>query len=101
MPRPPHSSRFDHPNNIWCGWSAPRPGRFTFGKEARYPMSRRLGGPLGRSGRVRKISTPTGIRSPDRPARSESLYRLRCPCPVSFLKLFLVSLYNPQASLAY
>ena len=23
---------------------------------------------------------PTGIRSPDRPARSESLYRLRYPC---------------------
>jgi hypothetical protein len=22
---------------------------------------------------------PTGIRSPDRPARSQSLYRLRCP----------------------
>ena len=33
-------------------------------------------GPHGRSGRVRKISPPTGIRSPNRPARSESLYRL-------------------------
>ena len=30
----------------------------------------------GRSGQVRKISPPTGIRSPDRPARSQSLYRL-------------------------
>jgi len=38
-------------------------------------LYRRLGGPQGRSGRVRKISPPTGIRSPDRPARSESLYR--------------------------
>ena len=28
-----------------------------------------------------KISPLTGFRSPDRPARSESLYRLRCPCP--------------------
>ena len=27
-------------------------------------------------GRVRKISPPTGIESPERPARSESLYRL-------------------------
>jgi hypothetical protein len=26
--------------------------------------------------------TPTGIRSPDRPARSESLYRLRYPGPL-------------------
>ena len=30
-------------------------------------------GPKGRSGQVRKISPPTGIRSPDRPARSQSL----------------------------
>ena len=36
-------------------------------------LYRRLGGPQGRSGRVRKISPPTGIRSPD---RSELLYRL-------------------------
>jgi len=41
-----------------------------------YPLYRRLSGPQGGSGRVRKISPPTGIRSPDRPARSESLYRL-------------------------
>ena len=30
---------------------------------------------------VRIISPPTGIRSPDRPARSESLYRLSDPGP--------------------
>jgi hypothetical protein len=41
----------------------------------------RLGGPQGRSGRVRKISPPTGIRSPDRPALSKSLYRLSYPGP--------------------
>ena len=45
--------------------------------KTRYPLYRRLGGPQGRSEWVRKISPPTGIRSPDRPARSESLYRLR------------------------
>jgi hypothetical protein len=56
------------------GWSTPRPGRFIPGKEARYPLYRRLGGPQGRSERVRKISPPTGIRSPGRPARSELLY---------------------------
>jgi hypothetical protein len=40
-----------------------------------YPLYRRLGGPQGRSGQVRKISPPNSIRSPDVPARSESLYR--------------------------
>jgi hypothetical protein len=44
--------------------------------KTRYPLCRRLGGPQGRSGRVRKSRAPTGIRSPDRPTRSESLYRL-------------------------
>ena len=44
--------------------------------KTRYPLYRRLGGPQGRSGRVRKISHPTGIRSPDHPACNESPYRL-------------------------
>ena len=39
--------------------------------KTRYPLYRRLCGPQCRSGRVRKI--------PDRPARSESLYRLSYP----------------------
>ena len=45
--------------------------------KTRYPFYRRLGGPQGQSGQVRKISTLTGIRYPERPTRSESLYRLR------------------------
>jgi hypothetical protein len=44
--------------------------------KTRYPLYRRLGGPQGRSGWVRKNLAPTGFRSPDRPARSQSLYRL-------------------------
>jgi hypothetical protein len=44
---------------------------YTSGK-SRYPLCRRLGEPQSRSGRVQKISPPTGIRSPDRPARTES-----------------------------
>jgi hypothetical protein len=28
-----------------CGWSTPRPGRFTSWKETRFPLYRRLGGP--------------------------------------------------------
>ena len=47
--------------------------------KTRYPLYRRLGGPQGRSGQVRKISSATGIRSPDCPARSQSLYRLSYP----------------------
>jgi len=39
------------------GWvSTPRPGRFTPGKDTRYPLYRRLRGPRGRSERLRKIS---------------------------------------------
>jgi hypothetical protein len=40
------------------GWSTPRPGRFTTGKEAFLPFYRRQGGPQSRSERVRKISPP-------------------------------------------
>jgi hypothetical protein len=63
------------------GYLTLRPGRFTPGQETRYPLYRRVGGPQSRSGRVRKTSPHTGIRSPDRPARMESLYRLNYPGP--------------------
>ena len=46
-----------------------------------YPLYRRLGGPQGQSGQVRKIVPPTGIQSLDRPTHSESLYRLSYPGP--------------------
>ena len=65
----------------WGGWSMPTPTALLPAK-TRYPLYRRLGGSQGWSGRVRKISPPTGIGSPDRPARSESLYRLSYPGPV-------------------
>jgi hypothetical protein len=42
-------------------------------------MYRRLGRPQAQNRRVRKIKSPTGIRSPNRPARSELLYRPRYP----------------------
>jgi hypothetical protein len=66
-------------------WSTPRLGRFTPGKETRYPLCRRLGGSQGRSGRVRKISPPTAIRSPDRPACSKSQYRLSYRGPRKYI----------------
>ena len=62
-----------------CEESASCPGRSVPPGKTRYPLYRRLGGPQGRSGQVRKISLPTGIRSPDRPARSQALYRLCYP----------------------
>jgi hypothetical protein len=40
------------------GWSKLHPSHFTPRKGTRYPLYRRLGGPQGRSGRVRKISPP-------------------------------------------
>ena len=47
--------------------------------KTRYASYRSLGGPQSRFGQVQKISPPTGIRFPDRPARSQSLYRLSYP----------------------
>jgi len=44
-----------------CGWSRQRPGRITPWKETRYTLYRRLGGPQGRYGRVRKTSPPPGF----------------------------------------
>ena len=58
--------------------------------ETRYPLYRRLREPQGPSEQVRKISPTTGIRSQDRPVRSESLYRLSYPGPpLVHLKKFL------------
>jgi hypothetical protein len=54
------------------GWSTPRPGLFIPWKETWFPLYRRLGGSQGQSEQVQKISPPTGIRSPGRPARNES-----------------------------
>jgi hypothetical protein len=59
------------------GWgSASRPGRSLPPGKTRYPLYRRVGGPQGRFGQMWENLTPTGIRSPDHPARSQSLYRL-------------------------
>jgi hypothetical protein len=53
------------------------------GKEHRYPIDRRLGGPQSRSGRgdEEKNSQPLPGLKPrsDSPARSQSLYRLSYP----------------------
>ena len=61
-------------------WSAARPGRTLPPGKSRYLFYRRLGGPQGRSGRAENL-VPTGIRSRDRPASSQSLLRLSYPGP--------------------
>ena len=45
----------------------------------------------------RKISSPTGIRSPDRPARSQSLYRLRYP---TYIYIFFLWRCDPTRVMA-
>jgi len=47
--------------------------------ETRYPLNRTAGGPQGLPGREGKYLATTGIWSPNRPARSESLYQIRYP----------------------
>jgi hypothetical protein len=70
--------------------SALRPG-----KETRYPLYRRLGGPQRRSERVREDSPSIGIRNPDHPARSESLYRLSYPDPLETPHVY-TNVVSPQ-----
>jgi len=64
----------DHGTRKQCR-SASRPGRFLPPGKTWYPFYKRLGGPQSRSGRAENLF-PTGIWTPDRPARSQSLYRL-------------------------
>ena len=59
------------------GWSTPRLGRFTSGKDP-VPIVQDAGWApkAGLNGCVKSRPPPTGIRSPDQPARSEWIYRL-------------------------
>jgi hypothetical protein len=80
-------------------WLASRPGRFTPGGKPPYPLDRRLVGPQSHSGRhgEEKFLDPTGteLRPSDRPARSQSLYRLRYPgcSKETFLSKFSLLIY--------
>ena len=62
------------------GWSTPRPGRFTPGKDP-VPIVQEAGWASGPVWTGAENLASTGIRSPDRPARSKSLYRLSYPGP--------------------
>jgi len=63
-------------------WSAARPGRSLPPRKYRYQFYSRLGGPQARSGRGGK-SRPHRDSIPDRPARSQYLYRLNYRGPRS------------------
>jgi hypothetical protein len=54
--------------------SGSRAGRSLHPGNSWYQFYRRLGGPQGRSVRLRKISPSPGFDPPDRPAHSDSLY---------------------------
>ena len=62
------------------GWSTPSSGRFTPGKDP-VPIVQEAGQAPGLVWTGAENLGPTGIRSPDGPARSQSLYRLRYPPP--------------------
>ena len=62
-------------------WSAARPGRTLPPGKNRHPFYRRLGGSQVRSGRAENLA-PTGIRSLNHPARSQSLIPTELPGPL-------------------
>jgi hypothetical protein len=60
------------------GWSTPGPGRFTPGKDP-VPIVQEAGWAQVAFCKGAEKLASTGIRSPDRPARNKSLYRLHYP----------------------
>jgi hypothetical protein len=67
------------------GWSVPRPGHLYPGKDP-VPIVQVAGWASGPVWTCAKDLAPTGIRSPDRPARSQSLYRPSYPAHVSSIE---------------
>ena len=66
----------------WGRWSTPDTGRFNAWKDTRYPLHRRVVWAPGPEWTCAENFTLTGIRSPDRPVKSESLGHLRYVGPV-------------------
>jgi hypothetical protein len=62
--------------------SAARPNRNLPPGKSRYPLYRKLDGPPGPVWTGEENLAPTGIRYSDRPARSQSLYRLSYPAHI-------------------
>ena len=70
------------------GWSTPRSDRFTWRKR---PCTHCTGGWVGPRASLDRCgkSRPTGIRSPERPACSQSLYRLSYRDPPCNMKIHI------------
>jgi hypothetical protein len=73
------------------GWSTPRPGPFTPGKDP-VPIVEQGGWARGPVWMGAENVDPTEFRSPDLPPRSHSLYLLRYPGPIAVLILVSMSL---------
>jgi len=67
-------------------WLKPRPGCFTSGNDT-VPTLQEDGWALEPVWTGRENLATTGFRTPDRPARSRSLYRLSYPGPLTTTKL--------------
>jgi hypothetical protein len=65
-------------------------GCFIPGRNTRYPLYRKLRGPQGRVLTGVEYLALTGIRSPDWPTRSDSLYLLRYPNPYSWNRTLII-----------
>jgi len=77
-----------------CGeLSAARSGRTLPSEKTLYPFYSRLGGPQGRSGRTENL-VPHRDSIPDRPARSQSLYRLSYRAPVYIYIYIYIYIYT-------
>jgi hypothetical protein len=74
------------------GWSAPRPGRFTTGKDP-VPIAQEAGRAPAPVWTGAENLVPTGIRSPDRPARNQLLYRLSYPAHIYRVSSFFFFFY--------
>jgi hypothetical protein len=81
------------------GWLAPRPGHFSHGKD-RLPIVQDVGWAPGPVWTCANNLAPTGIGSPDRPARSQSLYRLSCRGRIRYI-LQIVIAGLQSANVAY
>jgi len=76
-------------------WSASRPGSSLPLGKTRYPLYRRLGGPQGRSGRVRKISPPPEL-DPRTVQPVASRYTDYATRPIYYKRYFIIQVvkYN-------
>ena len=70
-----------------CGWSTPRPGRFSAGKDP-LPIVSEDGWFPGPDWTGEENLVPTGIRYPDRRVRSESPTELFRPTPCNGQVIF-------------